>query len=129
MSIGTPRLRELRPRTIGDSQRVATATSIETQVYRSHSMSAVPTTSSNSSGWITFAYMQFAVALGMAALAILFMPNADLTIKGFLLMSYLFTVGSTFTLAKTVRDEHEAKKLASRIEDARAEKLLMEVGR
>jgi hypothetical protein len=44
-------------------------------------------------------------------------------------MSYVLLVGAVFTLAKTVRDEHENKKLSSRIEDARTEKLLMEVGR
>ncbi len=92
-------------------------------------MATIPTSSANSGGWLTFVYIQFAIALGMAALSILFMPGADLQTKGFMLMSYVFTIGSTFTLAKTVRDEHEAKKLSTRIEDARAEKLLMEVGR
>ena len=53
----------------------------------------------------------------------------DLMVKGYLMMSSVFLVGSAFTLAKTVRDEHEAKRIASRIEDARTEKLLMEVGR
>jgi len=93
------------------------------------SMNTIPVTSSNTGGWITFVYAQFAIALIMAGLCIVFLPAADLQTKGFLLMSYVFTVGSTFTLAKTVRDEHENRKLSSRIEDARAEKLLMEVGR
>ena len=92
-------------------------------------MNNVAVTSSNTSGWITFVYAQFGIALAMAGLSIVFLPGADLQTKGFLLMSYIFTIGATFTLAKTVRDEHENKKLSSRIEDARAEKLLMEVGR
>jgi hypothetical protein len=100
----------------------------ETPSYRSIPMAAVPSTSTNSGGWVTFTYAQFAVALGMAALGVFFLP-VDLQVKGYLLMTYVFLVGATFTLAKTVRDEHENKKLVSRIDDARTEKLLMEVGR
>ena len=85
-------------------------------------------TSMNSSGWVMFTYIQFAVAMFMSALGIFFL-NVDMQVKGFLLMSYVFLIGATFTLAKTIRDEHENKKLATRIEDARTEKLLMEVGR
>ena len=44
-------------------------------------------------------------------------------------MSNVLLIGSVFTLSKTVRDEHEAKRFANRIEEARTEKLLMEVGR
>jgi hypothetical protein len=64
----------------------------------------------------------------MSALGIFFLP-VELQVKGYLLMSYVFLIGTTFTLSKTIRDEHENKKLASRIDDARTEKLLMEVGR
>jgi hypothetical protein len=91
-------------------------------------MASVPSSSTNSGGWVTFTYAQFAVALGMAALGVFFLP-VDLQVKGYLLMTYVFLVGATFTLAKTVRDEHENKKWVSRIDDARTEKLLMEVGR
>jgi hypothetical protein len=33
------------------------------------------------------------------------------------------------TLTKTVRDVHESKRLMNRIEDAKAERLLMEIGK
>ncbi len=97
--------------------------------YRSYAMNNPAVTSSNTGGWISFVYAQFAIALGMAGFSIVFLPNVDLQTKMFLSMSIIFSVGATFTLAKTIRDEHENKKLSSRIEDARAEKLLMEVGR
>ncbi len=84
--------------------------------------------SANSGGWITFTYAQFGAALFMTALGIWAMP-VELMVKGYMLMSGVFLVGATFTLAKTVRDEHEAKRFAARIEEARTEKLLMEVGR
>jgi len=85
-------------------------------------------TGPSTAGWVMFSYIQFAVALGMSAIGIWAMPG-DLTVKGYLAMGFLFAVGATFTLAKTVRDEHEARRMANRLDDARAEKLLMEVGR
>jgi hypothetical protein len=82
----------------------------------------------NTAAWISFTYIQFAAALAMAALGICLAP-VDLTVKGYLGMALLFSIGATFTLAKTVRDEHEARRITNRLDDARAEKLLMEVGR
>lgn len=83
---------------------------------------------SNTSAWLTFTYAQFAIAALMAGLGIWFLP-VEIVIKGYVLMTNVFLVGATFTLAKTVRDEHEARRFANRIEEARTEKLLMEVGR
>ncbi len=102
----------------------------EQHIYsRSYAMNPSPaSTSMNSGGWVMFTYVQFAAAMLMSALGIFFLP-VDLQVKGYLLMSYVFLIGATFTLAKTIRDEHETKKLSTRIEDARTEKLLMEVGR
>jgi hypothetical protein len=39
-------------------------------------------------------------------------------------MGLAFSVGSTFTLAKTTRDLYETKRITSRIEEAKVEKLL-----
>jgi hypothetical protein len=41
-------------------------------------------------------------------------------------MAAVFTIGATFTLAKTLRDEHEANRLINKIEDAAAERVLRE---
>ncbi|MCT7970645.1 hypothetical protein [Laspinema olomoucense] len=43
-------------------------------------------------------------------------------------MGVLFTVGSSFSLAKTLRDRHEAEKLTSKVEEARVERILTEHG-
>ena len=83
---------------------------------------------SNTSAWLTFSYVQFGAAAFMTALGVWAMP-VDLMVKGYLIMATVFLVGSAFTLAKTVRDEHEARRFASRIDEARTERLLMEVGR
>ncbi|KAM3102067.1 hypothetical protein ACKFKF_05905 [Phormidesmis sp. 146-12] len=41
-------------------------------------------------------------------------------------MGVLFTVGSTFSLSKTTRDIHESKRLISRVDEAKLEKILAE---
>ncbi len=48
----------------------------------------------------------------------------DNWIKGFMGIRLAFSIGSTLTLAKTTRDLHESKKLTSRIDEAKVEKLL-----
>lgn len=77
--------------------------------------------------WKTFTYVSFMLAGVMLAIGIFFMP-ADVWIKGYLSMAAVFMVGSTFTLAKTLRDEQEANRLINRIEDAATERVLREVG-
>ena len=91
-------------------------------------MSSYANNAPHTAGWVTFTYAAFAIACAMMALGIWALP-ADLWVKGYLMMASVFMLGSTFTLAKTVRDEHESKRFANRIEDAKAERLLMEVGR
>ena len=87
-----------------------------------------PTSQSNTQGWITFTYASFGMACGMAGLGVWALP-ADLWVKGYLLMASVFLCGSTFTLAKTTRDEHEARRFANRLDEAKTEKLLMEINR
>lgn len=75
--------------------------------------------------WKTFTYVSFAIAGMMLAIGIFFLP-ADIWIKGYLSMAAVFMVGSSFTLAKTLRDEHEADRLINKIEDAATERVLRE---
>jgi hypothetical protein len=46
--------------------------------------------------------------------------------RSFLAMGTLFLVNSTFALAKTLRDDHESKRVHTRLDDARLVKLLAE---
>jgi hypothetical protein len=39
-------------------------------------------------------------------------------------MGLAFSIGSSFTLSKTIRDMHETNKLAARIDEAKVERLL-----
>lgn len=77
----------------------------------------------NTSAWRMQVWMSFAFSLGLTLMGIYFLP-VDIWTRGFMLMGVMFTVGSTFSLAKTVRDDHEAGKLIHKVENARTEELL-----
>ena len=85
-------------------------------------------TAQHSPAWITFTYVSFAASAFMVAIGIWLLP-LDLSLKGYLSMGFLMTVQSCITMTKTMRDMHESDKLVNRIEDAKAERLLMEVER
>ena len=87
-----------------------------------------PNTDHHSWTWITFTYASFIVSLAMVAVAIIFLP-ADMAIKGYLAMGVAMLVQSCITLTKTIRDVHENARLVNRIEDAKTERLLMEIDR
>ena len=82
----------------------------------------------HSSAWVTFTYVSFGASAFMVALGLYFLP-VDLWIKGYLAMGILMLVQCCVTLTKTVRDTHESSRMVNRIEDAKAERLLMEVSK
>jgi hypothetical protein len=90
------------------------------------SMNPIPQPHSNA--WVTFSYASFAAAALMVAAGIFFLP-VDLWTKSYIGMGVVMLVQSCVTLTKTVRDMHEASRLVNRIEDAKTERLLMEVGK
>ena len=82
----------------------------------------------HSGAWVTFTYVSFGAALLMVAIGIFFLP-LDVWIKGYLTMGIAMLVQTCITMTKTVRDVHESNKFVNRIEDAKAERLLMEVSK
>jgi len=78
--------------------------------------------------WVTFTYASFISALAMVAGGILFAP-IDIWIKAYFAMAAVLLVQTAITVTKTVRDVHEGAKFVNRIEDARTERLLMEIER
>ena len=80
----------------------------------------------HSHSWIIFTYVSFAAALAMVVGGIVLMP-LDLAMKGYLAMGVVMLIQSCMTLTKTIRDNDEAGKLVNRIEDAKTERLLMDV--
>jgi hypothetical protein len=85
-------------------------------------------THGHSGTWVAFTYASFFASVGMVALGILFAP-VDIWIKAYFGMGAALLVQSCITMTKTVRDVHEGSRLVNRIEDARAERLLMEIER
>ena len=79
----------------------------------------------NTSAYVAQAAIAFGVSLIGAGAGIIFLP-LDIWQRGFLAMSVLFLVTSTFTLAKVVRDQHETATLLGRMDQARLEQLLAE---
>ena len=79
----------------------------------------------DSPAWILFCYVSFATALAMMLGGILFL-STDLAMRLYFIMGTIFLVGSSITLTKTMRDQHESGKLFNRIEEAQAERLLKE---
>jgi hypothetical protein len=81
-----------------------------------------------SSAWTLFAYVSFGIAAVMMAGGIYFL-EASFAAKGFYAMSALMLVHTTVALSKSLRDDQEQNKMINKIEDARTEKLIMEMNR
>jgi hypothetical protein len=85
-------------------------------------------TQTHSAAWVTFTYISFGVSLFMVAIGIYFLP-LEPWVKGYLAMGTVLLIQSCVTMTKTMRDMHEGDKLVNRLEDAKAERLLMEVSK
>ncbi len=80
----------------------------------------------HSQNWTIFTAASFAVAALMMALGI-YNLEASFSAKGFYTMAAIMLVHTAVTLTKTIRDRDEAEKFHNRLEDARTEKLLMDI--
>ncbi len=80
----------------------------------------------HSGAWVIQSWLSFALAIGVTAIGIYHL-SVDGWQKAFLGMGLLFSIGSTFSLSKTVRDQHEQERITARIDEARVTKLLAEV--
>lgn len=76
-----------------------------------------------SAAWIFQTWAAFLLSISMTTVGIINLP-VDNWVKGFMGMGMAFSIGSSFSLAKTMRDLHESKKLTARIDEAKAERLL-----
>ena len=70
--------------------------------------------------WAVFALSFVGTLIGI------FVLDGDFWVKGFLAMGLLCTVSACFTLAKTIRDDHEAERLINRVSSAKTERILTE---
>jgi hypothetical protein len=79
----------------------------------------------HSTAWIVQTWISFIISISATSLGIINLP-ADNWIKSFMGMGLAFSVGSTISLTKTQRDLYENKKLLSKIDEAKVEKILAE---
>lgn len=80
----------------------------------------------HSTSWINFSMGSFVVAAAMMAGGIFFL-EASFAAKGFYAMSALMLVHTSISVTKTLRDNEEATKFINKVEDAKTEKLLMDI--
>jgi hypothetical protein len=82
----------------------------------------------HSQNWTIFTMASFAVAATMMALGI-YNLEASFSAKGFYTMAAIMLVHTAVTLTKTLRDRDESEKFHNRLEDAKTEKLLMDINK
>lgn len=74
-------------------------------------------------------YVQSAISFGISVTGLLigiaYLPVTAWS-RSFLAVGVLYAVTSTFTLAKCVRDQHEASSVLHRVDEARLERLIAE---
>lgn len=79
----------------------------------------------DSTSWIFFVKACFATAVTAMGTGIAFLP-CDLWVKGYMAMGSLFMIGASISLSKTLRDEHESRRLINKINNIKTEKLIKE---
>ncbi len=79
----------------------------------------------HSSAWIAQTWISFVASIGATTLGLMIMP-VNFWMKGYMGMGLLFSVGSTISLSKTIRDVEESKRIINRVDEAKLEKLLAE---
>jgi len=80
---------------------------------------------SQSTSWLFFVKASFVISLGAMAAGIAFMPGG-LMEKGYFTMGSLFLISASFTLSKTIRDQHESERMINKINEAKTNKILNE---
>ena len=81
--------------------------------------------STHTSAWIAQTWISFIISLSAMGIGILYLP-VNAWVKGYLGMGMMFSIGSTISLSKTVRDVEESKHILARLDEAKLERLLAE---
>ncbi|MEU4393410.1 YiaA/YiaB family inner membrane protein [Kribbella sp. NPDC023855] len=84
-----------------------------------------PIQPSQTSAFYVQAILSFGISLAAMTIAIAYLPAAT-WIRAFLALGLLYLVTSTVTLCKVVRDRQELSVVATRVDQARLDKLLTE---
>ena len=81
--------------------------------------------SKSTTAFFAQAVIAFGVSMAGALIGIFYLP-LDAWQRGFLGMTLLILVTSSFTLAKVIRDQQESSTIRVRLDEARMEKLIAE---
>lgn len=79
----------------------------------------------DTNAWIVQVWLSFILAVSATVAGIIYLP-VDNWVKGYMGMGLVFTIGSSFSLAKTLRDRKESTEILARVDEARVEKILAE---
>jgi hypothetical protein len=82
----------------------------------------------DSATWKAYTLASFVIAAGMMAGGIYFL-EASFAAKGFYAMAALMLVHTAISATKTMRDAEESQRVFNRLEDAKTEKLLLDINR
>jgi hypothetical protein len=88
-------------------------------------MSAQKMSTPTTTAFYAQAIASFTISLAAVGLGVAYLP-VNGWVRAFLALGLLYTVTSAFTLAKCIRDRQEEGYLASRVDQARLDKLLAE---
>ena len=80
---------------------------------------------SNSKSFFNMAWISFVLSVVAMIIALAYL-ELEVSMVAFLGVCYVFSISSCFTLAKVVRDRHEAEKFLTKVEHAKTEKFLSE---
>jgi hypothetical protein len=77
----------------------------------------------DSNAWIFQTWAAFVLSISMTTIGIVNLPVTN-WVKGFMGMGLAFSIGSSISLSKTMRDIHESTRITARIDEAKVERLL-----
>lgn len=81
--------------------------------------------SKNTPAWRFQVWASFSLSMILMFVGIYHLP-VDWWMRGYLIMGLIFTVGSCFALAKTIRDDHESDRNAGKGTHTKTETIIRE---
>ena len=85
----------------------------------------IPLSPKQTAAFYAQAVISFGVSTGAVVVGIAYLP-VNGWMRAFLALGLLYTVTSSFTLAKCIRDQHETNQVVQRVDEARLERFLSE---
>lgn len=79
----------------------------------------------HSAAWVFQTKISFVVSLTGLILGIAYLP-VEPWVRAYLALGSLYAITSSISLSKTLRDEHESRRVLTRVDEVRLERLLAE---